>query len=237
MVKAFQASIENKHLMKNTNIKWLSSQERKSAKTTQADPAHPLVQALSVNNFGLGVCQQEVDYLQEFASHWGERLPPYMQRLMFEASMNRSHKALKESGEKAIKSYTTDKTVVKSSQDHPTREWKTLHPIGVEDLKLFQVATGGVLSGRLVTDPFATVGVTTFLEDSKGALVQLGLYNMLPGAPTGKKLLLMAEQRFPKGTKLSIAEPFYKIFRDGKRGVRVDDPPDVRVESGTSETD
>eukprot|EP00971_Amphidinium_carterae_P025368 500714-Amphidinium_carterae.1 len=140
-----------------------------------------------------------------------------------------------------ISHFITDKTVVKSSQDHPRRQWKALRPIGVEDLKLSQVSTGCVLSGRFVVDPVPMIGVTTLLEDSKGSLVQLGLYNMLPGAPTvrptGKKALLMAEERFPKGTKLSIAEPFFKIFLDGNRGVRVDDPSDVRVESGTSETE
>ena len=40
----------------------------------------------------------------------------------------------------------------------------------------------------------------------------------------------MAEQKFPKGLRLKISEPFYKIFRDGNLGIRVDTPNELQLE-------
>ena len=74
------------------------------------------------------------------------------------------------------------------------------------------------------------VGITTILEDAAGDHIQLGLYNQLPGGAVGPRSLKLAQRHFPKGARVQIAEPFLKIFRDGKRGVRVDDP---RVLSGS----
>ena len=68
------------------------------------------------------------------------------------------------------------------------------------------------------------VGITTILEDAAGDHIQLGLYNQLPGGAVGPRSLKLAQRHFPKGARVRIAEPFLKIFRDGKRGVRVDDP-------------
>ncbi|CAJ1351164.1 unnamed protein product [Effrenium voratum] len=107
-------------------------------------------------------------------------------------------------------------------------------PVAAESLKLFEVAKGCVLVGRLVTDPDAQVGITTLLEDSAGQLTQLGLYNQLPGGAVGSDALMLADKMFPKGATLRIAEPFMKVFRDGNRGVRVDSPHDLRVEPRVS---
>ena len=74
------------------------------------------------------------------------------------------------------------------------------------------------------------MGITTILEDAAGDHIQLGLYNQLPGGAVGQRSLKLAQRHFPKGARVQIAEPFLKIFRDGKRGVRVDDP---RVLSGS----
>jgi hypothetical protein len=34
---------------------------------------------------------------------------------------------------------------------------------------------------------------------------------------------------YRKGRRLAIREPFYKLFQDGKAGIRVDDPEEVRT--------
>ena len=101
-----------------------------------------------------------------------------------------------------------------------------LHQIYVRDLKLFTTAKGKYLEGHLITDPFVMTGITTYLEDDKGDFVQLALYNMLT-SETNK--MQIAELEFPRGLTLKISEPFYKIFRDGSRGIRIDSPNEMHV--------
>ena len=48
--------------------------------------------------------------------------------------------------------------------------------------------------------------------------------------PLGGNKQKMAEQKFPKGLRLKISEPFYKIFRDGNLGIRVDTPNELQLE-------
>ena len=78
----------------------------------------------------------------------------------------------------------------------------------------------------ILSDSFCNcqVGISTILEDAAGDHIQLGLYNQLPGGAVGPRSVKLAQRHFPKGAHVRIAEPFLKIFRDGKRGVRVDDP-------------
>ena len=101
-----------------------------------------------------------------------------------------------------------------------------LQQIYVRDLKLFSTSKGKYLEGHLITDPFVMTGITTYLEDDKGDFVQLALYNMLT-SETNK--MQIAELEFPRGLTLKIAEPFYKIFRDGTRGIRIDSPNELHL--------
>ena len=101
-----------------------------------------------------------------------------------------------------------------------------LKQIYVRDLKLFSTAKGRYLEGHLITDPFVMTGITTYLEDDKGDFVQLALYNML-SSETSK--MQIAKLEFPRGLTLKISEPFYKIFRDGSRGIRIDSPNEMHV--------
>ena len=101
-----------------------------------------------------------------------------------------------------------------------------LHQIYVRDLKLFTTAKGKYLEGHLITDPFVMTGITTYLEDDKGDFVQLALYNMLT-SETNK--MQIAELEFPRGLTLKISEPFYKIYRDGTRGIRIDSPNELHL--------
>jgi len=239
MLKAFQATVEDNHSKYVEKVAMDKAMGKGPKIKAIAAPKDPLVRALSL--FWRGeedISRGAADHVRQVASKWGMPWPAFVRRMQYETQIGSMRMQFLQPGDEddphTINQYRTDKTVVKSAQGQK-RKWDSLRPIHVDDLKLFQVAKGCVLSGQLVGDPFATVGVTTLLEDSSGSVVQLGLYNMLPGGPTGRKAFLMAEQMFPKGTKLSIAEPFLKIFQDGNRGVRVDDPPDVRFEAGEAE--
>ena len=68
-------------------------------------------------------------------------------------------------------------------------------------------------------------------EDSRGDILQVQLYNQFPNGAIASQMADIVETRFKHGTKLSIAEPFLKIMKDGFRGVRVDSPTDLRVQT------
>lgn len=108
--------------------------------------------------------------------------------------------------------------------------WSTLNSISICDLKLYGSNEGGYIEGRLIVDPFTPiVGTTTVLEDSNGDVVPVVLYNFLPGGLHGEASNALACMKFPKGCKVRIAEPLFKVFRDGSRGIRVDDPNEIKV--------
>ena len=51
------------------------------------------------------------------------------------------------------------------------------------------------------------------------------LYNQSPADATVPQV----QSRWPNGTKLAVKAPYYKVFRDGTSGIRVDNPADVVV--------
>ena len=59
-----------------------------------------------------------------------------------------------------------------------------------------------------------------------GDFIQLGLYNIVPDNESKVQAAIL---KFPLGAKIRISEPFYKIFRDGNHGIRVDSPSEIQV--------
>ena len=58
--------------------------------------------------------------------------------------------------------------------------------------------------------------------------------HLIPAVPDNKdfaKRIKVAEKMLPAGKRLAVVEPFYKVMRDGTRGIRVDNPKEVRPES------
>jgi hypothetical protein len=70
---------------------------------------------------------------------------------------------------------------------------------------------GRVLTGQLIVDPLQAPAVNTLLEDRKGDVVRLFVYEA-------------AAEELPKGARISIAVPLFKIMLDGWPGVRCDYP-------------
>eukprot|EP00111_Clytia_hemisphaerica_P003629 TCONS_00010354-protein len=52
------------------------------------------------------------------------------------------------------------------------------------------------------------------------------MYNMVPD---NESKVQASAMKFPMGAKIRISEPFYKIFRDGNHGIRVDSPAEIQV--------
>ncbi|KAJ9451341.1 hypothetical protein DIPPA_31932 [Diplonema papillatum] len=95
--------------------------------------------------------------------------------------------------------------------------------VRVRDLQLMAVNEGCVLEGKTVVSAVGMVGVQTVLEDANGEWVEVGLYNLAdaPGCDMSGVL--------PKGCRLTIREPYLKLFKSGRIGIRVDDPADITI--------
>ena len=65
------------------------------------------------------------------------------------------------------------------------------------------------------------------LEDERGCLLKLAVYNALPPGPPSGAQLAAADALLPEGAAVCVTNPFYKCFADGTLGVRVDDPQDL----------
>jgi len=242
MLSALQATAEDnaQQIVVDEAMKQMqSSGDEPSARTVEKAIAKmeksstnlqdPLIRALEIHMSSSVISSGVAKQLQPLLSVWGIDTPRFAKVMRHEMGFQ----AHKQKGANLpaghVSTAHTNSTVVKPESIGRTN-WQTLKLICATDLKLFEVASGSVLRGKLIVDPITTVGVTSLLEDSAGGVIQLGLYNLLPGAPVGTKAQEAAERLLPKGTQLSIAEPFLKIFRDGNRGVRVDTPSDVKIE-------
>ena len=121
-------------------------------------------------------------------------------------------------------------TLATKTNGSTTFDWKSLAPITIDHLKLFESCKGSVLRGSIVGLPIVCTGITTLFQDEGGNIIQLGIYNYIPGKMTMRRATEYARKHLPKGIRVEIAEPFTKIFVDGNRGVRIDDCREFRVE-------
>ena len=185
----------------------------------------------TVNAEGLVLTLDQVRKIKAELERWGVGLSK-QQTINKHEQANIVYKS-KLSGCPGYKNITSDATVTK--EYHWTRGTRKLSRdmkrISVKDLQLFEVNRGFYVEGTLIGDPRIVVGVTTLLEDHEGNVVQISLYNVIPQGPDK---ITLAENIYPRGLEIKIIEPFFKIFRDGNRGIRVDDPCDVCVMSQSS---
>jgi tetratricopeptide (TPR) repeat protein len=116
------------------------------------------------------------------------------------------------------------------SLHQPSTDWSSLTQIFVRDLKLYDSHQSMYIEGKLLIDPFTPmVGTTTILEDSNGDVILIALYNFLPEGLYGPESVPVASAKIPKGATVRIAEPLMKVFRDGSRGLRIDNPNEISV--------
>ena len=177
----------------------------------------------AINSSRLTVSLKYFGQLLEILRHWGEIKPRSSRLLNHYLSINA---AKKQPAEPDHVLFTISSDVIIKT-DGTFTDFSKLQQVFIQDLKLFSTAKGKYLEGRLISDPYPYVGIITYLEDDNGDYLMLDLYNMIS---LGRNKWELAEQKFPKGTKLKILEPFYKIFQDGNRGIRVDSPNEILIE-------
>ena len=124
----------------------------------------------------------------------------------------------------------TSRNITKEHHVSDSFNWDKLKPVSIRDLKLFDAKAGAYLEGKLLIEPFTPmVGCTTILEDKNGDVLLIALYNFLPDGVSGSAADPIASAKIPKGCTVRIAEPFLKVFKDGSRGVRIDNPSEITV--------
>jgi len=158
--------------------------------------------------------------LDELPSHLGELSRKYMKLLVHSQNVQFMKQAV-------LSNKTFTYTIITSHKDysHRTVNFSCLKKILFKDL-CFGTANGCYIEGKLITEASVSTGVTTFMEDETGQYMMIGLYNVIPEHQSRNEV---AATKFPFGTRIRIAEPFYKTFMDGNVGVRVDAPSDLEI--------
>ena len=131
---------------------------------------------------------------------------------------------------------TTSNNIRKEVGLHTSNiDWVNLTPIYIKDLVLYNSHNGKYVEGKLLVEPFTPkVGTTTILEDANGDVILMALYNFLPDGLYGRDAIPVASTKLPVGATVRIAGPFLKIFQDGSRGIRIDNPNDISVVSSSN---
>jgi|AntRauTorckE5430_2_1112549.scaffolds.fasta_scaffold21332_1 hypothetical protein len=85
----------------------------------------------------------------------------------------------------------------------------------IEDLLLYDSNKGKYLEGKLLVDAITPIlGTTTIIEDSNNHVIPVVFYDFLLGGLNGEDAVAITLAKIPKGSRIRIAEPFMKVFRD-----------------------
>ena len=104
-----------------------------------------------------------------------------------------------------------------------TTPFGKLRHISVAHLELGRRNKGCRIEGAVCCVPFRGTAIEFVLAEDERKAVKVSAYNLLPvSAPTAQVRRLL-----PVGTRLAVKEPYYKSFRDGTSGIRVDNPADI----------
>ena len=103
----------------------------------------------------------------------------------------------------------------------------SLAPVTRGELCLDTRHVGRVLRGKVITPALAMASAMALVEDERGRLLKLAVYNCWPPGAAGQAKVASADALLPEGASVAVLEPFYKRFVDGTFGVRVDDPRDL----------
>ena len=106
----------------------------------------------------------------------------------------------------------------------PKYDMKDFSPILISALSLNCEHSGRILIGRIITPPLIMKSVMTYIEDDRGCVVKLAVYNGVPSNLKREKLISAAKMLLVEGDMIGIVAPFYKRFMDGTEGIRLDYP-------------
>ena len=107
--------------------------------------------------------------------------------------------------------------------------WTSALPISIEKLILDTTHHSRILTGTLIVDPTVLTSVQTLIQDDYGDVLNISFYsNAVKSCNSFMEKWNMAHALFPKGSRVAVLEPYYKIAMDMSRMIRVDDMDDVQ---------
>ncbi|KAI7775561.1 hypothetical protein LA080_006572 [Diaporthe eres] len=95
----------------------------------------------------------------------------------------------------------------------------SLTPILLHDLKIEIHHRGRLLIVKTFCEPIRISSIQNAIEDVRGAVDRLSVYNLPSTSPMDRVL--------PKGAIVAVKEPYFKATADGSVMVRVDHPSDI----------
>eukprot|EP00111_Clytia_hemisphaerica_P006070 TCONS_00017591-protein len=200
--------------------------------TISAQEKRILVQAYKLFGCSSKMNHEFYAMIKDQLSHWA--IPKPIHDVIWRHNFTIFHTKFKEASV-SNKSHimTTDAAVVKETNKNGV-DFSKLTKVRCSSLKLFHTAKGKYIEGKIVVAPVIFVGITTIIEDDFGDHAQVTFYNMIQSTDNRWEL---AEAKFPIGGRIRVAEPFYKVFQDGNRGIRVDSPTEVQILGGENPFD
>lgn len=107
--------------------------------------------------------------------------------------------------------------------------WKSALPISIAKLSLDTTHHGRVLRGTLIVDPAVYTAVQSLIQDDAGDVRNISFYSdAIKSCESFPEKWMMAHAQFPKGAKVAVLEPYYKVAIDMTHALRVDNMADVR---------
>ena len=226
--------------MCRSNVMQLGMSQRQpgfpSTSSTLASQRCPLVRAMQEYGTDTSVVLEDhVQYCRDGLGEWGVQSPFPMHQMMRYQQIVNIQKASDAYSSPQPRFMQTNQAVAKTQAT--SCDWTSLRPIEIRDLKLFSGHPGCYVEGTIVGEAIQPmVGGTTLIQDGNGQLLLVCFYNFLPDGIKGVEAEPLLRQKLPMGATLRVAEPFCKIFGDGQRGVRVDNPVEMKVLNNKNES-
>ena len=163
------------------------------------------------------MCRNDVSDLKLTIKTWGKKLT--RQKCLENHDLN--VKFLSSNSSTSVMPFLSSNSTVRKDQ-RSTIDLSKLKKICIADLNLFAPAIGCYVEGTLIAPAFSMTAAQTVFEDEYGEVTDLSIYNMVQ-----ENNQQVAKEKFPKGLKIKICEPLYKICIAGNRAIRVDTPADI----------
>ena len=110
-----------------------------------------------------------------------------------------------------------------------SRSLDRLHPVSIADLVANTTHKEQLLWCRVATRCQVFKSGMLLVEDDAGDITMLAVYG------TEAQHFSQADKLFSKGLRMAIKEPYFKVFADGTKGIRVDDVNDLVLDTAVSE--
>lgn len=181
-------------------------------------------------------CDQMIENLLYLLSRWGALPPsPAAKILQYQRNVTVQKEQYRNIPSSTCSVTNTSSVISKRTptcaSSSSSRHHHEFRKIPFDDLILFQTSKECYIEGTIVGEAIQPMigGTTLIQEETTNQVLMVCFYNVLPDGIRASEAEPLLRQEFPIGSMLRVSEPFYKIFGDGQRGIRVDNPREMQV--------